>query len=131
MARTKKATVEDFLAELPHPRKAEIEELRAAILGADPAIGEQVKWNAPSFGVDGDDRITFRLQPGDRVELIFHRGVAKRSDTASFSFADPSGLIQWSTGDRGVVAFRDQTDMCRNKQAVVELVRAWVRATTE
>ena len=67
-ARSKKAAVEDFLAELPHPRKVEkIEELRAAILGADQAIGEQVKWNAPSFGVDGDDGTTFRLQPGDRV----------------------------------------------------------------
>ena len=131
MARSKKATVEDFLAELPHPRKVEIEELRAAILGADQAIGEQVKWNAPSFGVDGDDGITFRLQPGDRVGLIFHRGVAKRSDTDSFSFADPSGLIQWSTDDRGVVAFRDHADVRRHKPAVVELVDAWIRATSE
>jgi hypothetical protein len=32
------------------------------------------KWNAPSFRHAGEDRVTFRLQPGDKLQLIFHRG---------------------------------------------------------
>ena len=75
-----KQSVTAFLETLEHPRKAEIERLRAIILAADPTLGEQIKWNAPSFGRNGEDRITFRLQPGDKVDLIFHRG-AKVKDT--------------------------------------------------
>ena len=39
-----------------------------ALLAIDLPITERVKWNAPSFCVDGDDRVTMRLQPKDRVE---------------------------------------------------------------
>jgi hypothetical protein len=42
-----------------------------------------------------DDRITFRLQPGDRVQLVFHRGTRKRDDATTFSFQDGTGLMEW------------------------------------
>jgi hypothetical protein len=112
MARGSSVSVEQFLDALSHPRKAEIQELRAAILGSSPAITEQVKWNAPSFCVNGDDRVTFRLQPGDRVELVFHRGATKRTDSDSFTFADPSGLVQWATALLRLVAAH-QVDSAR------------------
>lgn len=86
--------VRTFLAGMDHARKPEIEALRSAILGAGMELTERVKWNAPSFCSGGDGRVTFRLQPGDRVELIFHRDAKKRSDTAGFSFTDPTGLIR-------------------------------------
>jgi len=41
--------VDRFLADLEHPLKAGVEQLRAAILASDDAITEHVKWNAPSF----------------------------------------------------------------------------------
>ncbi|MEV6275443.1 DUF1801 domain-containing protein [Nocardia sp. NPDC051832] len=122
-------TVEQFLAESAHPRKPEIEELRAAILGAHPGITEQIKWNAPSFCVNGDDRVTMRLQPGDAVELIFHRGV-KVKDTA-FSFEDPAGLLHWRAPDRGTVTFTDLADVQAKLPSVVELVDRWMTATAE
>jgi hypothetical protein len=68
MPSSSSASVDTFLDDLVHPRKAEIEELRAVLLGSSPGMTERVKWNAPSFCVNGDDRITFRLQPGDRME---------------------------------------------------------------
>jgi len=46
-------------------------QLRAAILASDLAISEHVKWNAPSFCYGGQDRVTFRLQPRGRLQLIF------------------------------------------------------------
>jgi hypothetical protein len=78
--------VQAFLQGLKHSRKAAMEAVRETILSAHPGITEQLKWNAPSFGIDGDDRITFRLQPGDRVQLVFHRGAQKRDDATRFSF---------------------------------------------
>ena len=131
MASPASVGVDTFLSDLDHPRKVDIEAVRAAILRSSPGISERVKWNAPSFGIDGEDRITFRLQPGNRVELVFHRGVKKRSDTDSFTFADPSGLIRWSTADRGTVAFRDHEDVQAKLPEVVELARRWFRATAE
>lgn len=73
MARAKE-TVDAHLARSEHPRKAAISEVRAIILGADPGITEQIKWNAPSFCYGGDDRVTMRLQPRDCLHLVFHRG---------------------------------------------------------
>lgn len=119
--------VDTFLSTLTHARKAEVIALRAALRAAVPALTEQVKWNAPSFCIGGDDRITFRLQPGDRVELIFHRGAKKRTDT--FHFDDPTGLVTWAAPDRGQVVFTDAADVSARTPAVQELARAWIAAT--
>lgn len=120
--------VDAFLTTLTHARKAEVLALRAAIRAAVPTLTERVKWNAPSFCAAGDDRITFRLQPGDRVELIFHRGAKKRTD--DFRFEDATGLVKWAAPDRGQVVFRDAADVAEKTPAVQSLARAWIAATT-
>lgn len=122
-----KPGVDDFLAALAHRRKADIERLRGLIKAADPRLSETIKWNAPSYGYD-DDRITMRLQPGDRVELIFHRG-AKPKALAGFAFTDPDGLLKMITADRGVVSFADAADIAAKADALARLVRAWMLAT--
>ncbi len=122
--------VDAFLDALPHARKPEIERLRRAILASRVDLTEQVKWKAPSFCSGGDDRVTFRLQPGDRVELIFHRGAKKRSDTDGFAFVDETGLVRWLAPDRGVVVLTDADDTERQTADIVRLVEAWIDATT-
>jgi Domain of unknown function (DU1801) len=118
-----------FLDGMHHSRRPEIERVRQVILGAGVEITEQVKWNAPSFCSGGDDRVTLRLQPGDRVELILHRGVTKRSDTAGFIFTDPTGLVRWLAPDRGVVVLVDAADTERKLADIMKLVEAWIDAT--
>ena len=103
-----------------------VETLRAAIVAADPAITEHVKWNAPSFVHDGTDRVTMRLHPKGGVQLIFHRGAKVRDDTADFSFDDPSGLLKWATPDRGILAIDSPADATANAPAITDLVRRWV-----
>ena len=71
----KQPTVEDFLTNLDHPRLEDIRRIRTALVAGDAELSERIKWNAPSFGHDGNDRVTFRLQPGDRFEVVLHRGV--------------------------------------------------------
>jgi hypothetical protein len=51
--------------------------------------------------------VTFRLQPGNRLQLVLHRGAAVRDDAADFRFEDPSGLLEWAAPDRAVISFRD------------------------
>lgn len=129
MGRKKVQDVQTFMEELVHARKSDIETSRTLISKADKTLTERVKWNAPSFCSGGDDRITFRLQPGDRVELVFHRGAKPRKDASSFAFDDPSGLLEWPANDRGVVVFSSSKDISRNASGLRKLVRAWIEAT--
>lgn len=123
-------TVQSFLDNLDHPLKDGIVALRTAILGAHSDLTEQIKWNAPSFCLGGDDRITFRIPPKGKpgVQLIFHRG-AKSKDSSNFKFTDPSNLVEWAASDRGVVTFTNTTDIKKHKTQFVALVKAWLDAT--
>ena len=123
-------TVDQFMAELEHPLKAEIERLRAIILGADDGITEQIKWKAPSFCYRGDDRVTMKLHPTNQIQLIFHRG-AKVKDTADFTFEDRSGLLKWAARDRGVATFRNMSEIETNETALADLVNRWMLATSD
>jgi hypothetical protein len=120
-------SVTAFLGTLQHSRKAEINRVRNIILGAHPDLVEKIKWNAPSFGLEDDDRITFRLQPGDKVDLIFHCGVAKKDD--DFTFADETGLLKFVAPDRAVLEFTDGADIEAKAEQLRWLVRAWIAAT--
>jgi hypothetical protein len=118
-----------FLQGLKHSRKAAVEAVRV-IISAHSGITEQIKWKAPSFGINGDDCITFRLQPGDRVQLVFHRGAQKRDDATRFSFKDSSGLLECVTLVRALVTFGDLDDVEAKSAALKDLMRRWMIATS-
>jgi hypothetical protein len=118
--------VDRFLAALVHPLKAGVDQLRAGILAVDPGIGEHLEGNAPSYRYGGEDRVTFRLQSRDQLQLVFHRGARMRADSAEFVFADPSGLVVWRAPDRGVVTFPDLAAVTAAQPAVLSLVAAWI-----
>ena len=99
-----------------------------AILSGVPGLTERIKWNAPSFGPGDDDRITMRLQPGDRLQLVLHRG-AKARPVDGFTFSDPAALIAWAAADRGVVTIAPG-ELDQLRAALVDLLRRWVAATT-
>jgi len=121
--------VDEFLRELSHPLKEGVAELRDAILASDDAITEHIKWKAPSFCYGGDDRVTFRLGPGDSVQLVFHRGAKVRADSDEFSFEDDTGLLKWAAPDRATLTLGDLEDVRAKLPAVVGLVGRWMRAT--
>lgn len=125
---TRADEVEQFMAELEHPLKAEIQAVRAAILASDDSITERIKWKAPSFVHSGDDRVTFRLAPEGIFQVILHRG-AKVKDTKGFAFEDDSGLVEWLAPDRGVVSFPDAKTVKAKKGILVKLVGRWMKAT--
>ena len=122
------AAVDAFLDVLDHPRLAAVRRLRAILIEGVPGLTEHVKWNAPSFVSAGVDRLTFRLRPGDVLQLIFHRGPSVRDDAHEFSFEDPTGLLAWQTPDRAVLTFGDLADVEEKAQDVVALARRWVLA---
>ena len=69
-----------------------------------------------------------RLQPGDRLQLVLHRGAKVRS-TDGFAFTDPAGLIDWAASDRGVVTIAPG-QLAAHTEALSEFLRRWIVATS-
>jgi len=122
------AEVDQFLAELQHPLKSEIGRLREVILDADARISERIKWKAPSFCVDGEDRVTFNLRPTDSIQVVFHRGV-KVKNADDFSFEDPAELLHWAAKDRALLKLRTMAEIEAKRPEIGDLVRRWMEAT--
>ncbi|MDI1429551.1 DUF1801 domain-containing protein [Polyangium sorediatum] len=117
--------VEAFLVSLAHPFEKEIRELRTMILGADPRIGEGIKWNAPSFRTT-EFFATFHLRAKDGVQIILHLGAKKRATSPDLAIADPEALLEWLGKDRASVKFRDAKDIQAKRAAFVDVVRQWI-----
>jgi hypothetical protein len=123
------SAVDTYLDDLDHERKSEIIRLREMILQAVPGLTETIKWNAPNYGRGDADRITMRLHPGNRVQLILHRGAKAGADDL-FRFEDPDRLIAWAAPDRGVITIKDAADLAGKSPAIGEVLRRWVAMTT-
>lgn len=114
-----------YMERLDHPRKPEIEAVRAIVLGADPGIGEGVKWNAPSFHA-GEHFATFKLRPRDTVQLVFHTGAKKRPDAAPVQIDDPDGWLRWAAPDRCLATISGLDDVERRRDLLTAIVRQWL-----
>jgi len=119
--------VDDLLLALEHPLKAEIGMVRTLILGADPAIGEGVKWKSPSFHA-GPYFATVNLRSLDGVQIILHLDAKKTAaSTAGLTVADPARLLTWLAKDRASVKFPGRKEIKANGAAFQALIRQWVR----
>ncbi|WJH35616.1 DUF1801 domain-containing protein [Paenibacillus sp. CC-CFT747] len=119
----------DFMERLEHPMKAEIEEVRRLVLDACPPLTEHIKWNAPSFCWNGEDRITFNLQGKGFFRLIFHCGAKKRAAVGDGPLLeDPYGLLEWASPDRAILSFSDMEDIRTKGKQLGDLVTRWMEA---
>lgn len=110
-------TVDDYMAKLDHPFKAEVQAIREIILGVHPGIIEQVKWNAPSFRYK-DYIATFNLRTNEHVHLIFHN-----PSIASIQHE----ILEGNYPDRRMTYFTSMADVEAKKAALEYVVRELVR----
>ncbi len=123
------SAVENFLADLDHPMKAVIEQLRKLILGSDPKFTENIKWNAPNFCYGGEDRITLHLHRKGYLLAVFHRGAkAKAAAAPGRLIEDDSGLLEWAADDRATIKFIDLGDVLQNTDQLTRIIRLWIKA---
>ena len=121
--------VKEFIAGLPRPLQDEVTMLRSIILQADENLTEHIKWNAPSFCINGDDRITFNLNGRGFLRLIFHLGAKKRSEKLEKPLInDPYNLLQWAANDRAILKLTGQDDIKQKEENIRELVQRWLKA---
>ncbi|MDJ1482321.1 DUF1801 domain-containing protein [Cytophagaceae bacterium YF14B1] len=119
-----------FLDELNHPFRKEIEQLRLYIMEASTELTETIKWNGPNYSIGDEDRITMKIQPPKSVQLIFHRGVKKQVQPATYLIEDPSKLLTWKENDRAVATFTSMKDVENNQSMLIQIVKDWIQATT-
>jgi len=118
-------SVEELLTGLEHPLRTDIEELRGVVLSASDNIGEEVKWNSPSF-YTGDHFATMRLNGKVPLQLILHLG-AKKAALPSGAVQDPDGLLKWLGPDRACIDLSAPGDVGRRTDALRAILRQWVR----
>jgi len=122
------ATVPEYLSLLDPALRAVVEALRTTILGADPAVGEQIKWNSPSFYYTGPmapfDPKEYRR---DIVVLNLHRSHPLLVFPTGARVPDPAGLLEGKYADgRRLVPVRDLADAQAKAAALTAVVRAWL-----
>lgn len=118
------ADVEAFLDALDHPCKPALAALRRVLLGIDPAIAEEIKWNAPSFRTT-EHFATTNVRGKDGLLLILHLG-AKKAALPAGAIADPQGLLKWLGPDRASIAFCSDDDVRSRADALAAIVRQWI-----
>jgi hypothetical protein len=122
-------TVDQYRAALAPEIREIVDTLRAIVSESSPHLVERIKWNAPSFAIDDDDRITLGIAPKGGVRVVLHRG-AKAKATAGFHFDDEAGLASWPTQDRGAIIFSNAQAVESRREALKNLFARWVVATT-
>ncbi len=124
----KYTTVNEFLTDLDASRRAQVNLLRQIIMSSIAAT-EHIKWNAPSYVCDGEDRVTFNLH-GDDMKILIHMGATKKEDkTAKPVMDDTSGLVHWNSNIRGTVSFASIEDIEAKRDDFSTLLSRWILLT--
>ena len=121
-------TVTQFLDDLAYDKRIQVQTLRDIILKADPTLAEHIKWNSPSYVLDGEDRITFNLQNKQGiVKLVLHMGATRPEDKKGTPIMqDESGLIEWNSDIRGVISFTDIFEIESRKEIIAKIIHDWL-----
>jgi hypothetical protein len=121
--------VDAYMKKLKHPLKDVVEALRLVILSTDKEIGEEIKWNAPTFFYAGEMKpfnpkeykryiVVFNLYQKDCIRLVFPSG-AKVNDR--------TGFLQGEYADGRRLAFVPNVTEVKSKKKVLQaVIRKWL-----
>jgi uncharacterized protein YdhG (YjbR/CyaY superfamily) len=110
--------VDEFLENLSHPLKAEVEAVRSIIKGVNKDVNEEIKWNAPSFNYKGEYLVTFNLRETKRIHLVFHNPqIAKVKND----------LLEGDYVDRRMVYFVNMKDIKTNKSLLEKALKDLIK----
>lgn len=119
-----------FLDEQNHPFRKEIEQLRSYILDANNELTENIKWNAPNYCFNNEDRITMRINPPKQVQIIFHCGAKVKVQPNNKLIQDDFGILTWKGNDRAIATFKNITDIENRKDFLSKIVADWITVAT-
>ena len=122
--------IDHYIQKLRAPIAELVQGVRQVILDTDPIIGEQIKWNAPSFFYQGNmqpfdpkaykrDMIVLNLRQKDHVLLIFPTGA---------KVANSHGILEGNYQDgRRMVTIESLTELDTKKEALQLVIKDWLQ----
>jgi hypothetical protein len=121
-------TIAEFLEDQSPEQLEQITLLRTIIMGAEPSLTENLKWNAPNYVYKAEDRITFNLMNKEgKVKLILHMGATKKEEKKGQPvLIDNYGIVEWNSDIRGTITFKDIDDIKEKSIALSELIKKWL-----
>jgi hypothetical protein len=123
----KSQLVNDLLARLNHPMILEIDKLRQFILETDFDIIENIKWNGPNYSFNNIDRITIKIHPPTKIQLILHCGVKAREQNNKRFISHESSFLKWITNDRCLITFKNLIEIENSKNELNLIINNWLR----
>jgi hypothetical protein len=120
--------VAEYIQKLENPTKEMVETIRQIILNTDKELGEQIKWNSPSFYYTGEmkefdpkeykrDIAVMNLNKGN-VMLIFPTGATIKDTTGILEGLFPDG--------RRLVKFKNLEDVRLKEKSLKKVVKEWL-----
>lgn len=122
--------VDAYMGKLRHPLTKVVEDLRQIILSTHKEIGEEIKWNAPTFFYSGRMKptnpkeyrrymVVFNLFKQDCIRLVFPSGAKVK---------DESGLLAGDYADgRRLAMFYSVKDVKSKERALRAVIRKWLK----
>jgi len=121
------ASVDEFLSELSDERKQQVEALRTIIKNIDPNLTEHIKWNSPSYVLEGNDRITFNMHYPDQTMILIHMGATRKEDKKETPIlSDDLWLVKWNSDIRGTLSFKTLGEIAANEDKIITLLKNWL-----
>lgn len=123
---SKFTTVAEFIDSLSEQDRAQVTLLRDIISRASK-LDEHIKWNSPSYVLNGEDRITLSVRSGFPISVILHMGAIRPEDKNGVPIMkDPSGLIEWKSDIRGLITFKDLNDINAKSEQFTSIIKRWL-----
>jgi hypothetical protein len=122
-------SVTSFITKLEPGLAAVVQAIREVILGADPSIGEQIKWNSPGFFYTGEMKsFDAKEYKRDLVVVNVHRGKALLVFPTGAAIKDNTATLEGDYKDgRRMVNITDLKDLALKKESLQLLIREWLR----
>jgi uncharacterized protein YdhG (YjbR/CyaY superfamily) len=113
MAKSKE--VDAWFARYDNPMKDVVLRIREIVLGADPRIGECIKWQAPTFTFEGN-LASFFPKSKQHASLMFHQGARIPGRHAR---------LEGSGNTSRVLKIGSLAEASAARKDIERLVRAW------
>ena len=122
--------VTQYIQKLDQPLAKTLEAVRQVILSADKEIGEQIKWNSPSFYYTGDmkpfdpkeykrDIAVVNIYKKEYILLVFPTGA---------TVDDTTGIMEGTYKDgRRMVKIMDMKDLKAKEKSLQKVIKEWLK----
>lgn len=125
-------TVNEFLADQPAEKLEQINFIRQLILRIEPSLIENLKWNAPNYTFQNEDRITFNTMNKEGIiKLILHMGASRKENkNGKPVLSKDFGIVDWNSDIRGTISFENINNIKDKEDVLAKVISGWLLIAT-